>query len=50
MKLARLYYLKNHFEEAESSFWTIIQDYPNSEQATYSANLILDIYNLKKRL
>ena len=48
MKIARLHYLKNHFENAEKSFWDIIQKYPNSEQATFSANLILDIYNLKK--
>lgn len=48
MKVARLHYLKNHFKRAEKSFWGIITRYPNSEQATYSANLILDIYNLKK--
>ncbi len=48
MKLARLYYLKNNFDEALVNFWDIIKKFPKSKQATYSANLILDVYNLKK--
>jgi tetratricopeptide (TPR) repeat protein len=47
-KLGALYYYHNQFDDALSSFRTIIKDYPKSPYAKYSANLTLDIYNLKK--
>ncbi len=47
-KLARLKYAHNELDNALKEFWSIVETYPDSEYATYSANLILDIYNLKK--
>jgi tetratricopeptide (TPR) repeat protein len=47
-KIGRLYYLSNHFPESEKVFQFIIKTHPKSKQAEYSANLLLDIYNLKK--
>jgi TolA-binding protein len=47
-KIARLYYLSNHFDEAEVNFKKVIAMAPKSKQAEYSTNLLLDIYNLKK--
>ena len=47
-RMARLYYLSNHFDEAEKHFKIIVKDYPKSKQAEYSSNLLLDIYSLKK--
>lgn len=47
-RMARLYYLSNHFEQAEKHFKIIAKEYPRSKQAEYSTNLLLDIYNLKK--
>lgn len=47
-KMGRLYYLSNHFTEAEQIFKEIVQSAPKSRQATFSANLLLDIYNIKK--
>lgn len=44
----RLYYLHNYFDEATQIFKTIVQKYPKSKYAEYSANLLLDIFNLKK--
>jgi tetratricopeptide (TPR) repeat protein len=46
-KVARLQYAHNELDTALVSFWEIVEQYPKSEFATYSANLILDIYNLK---
>ncbi|MFS4459656.1 tetratricopeptide repeat protein [Bdellovibrio sp. HCB2-146] len=47
-RVGRLYYQSNHFDEAAKIFRDIVQKYPSSKQAEYSANLLLDIYNLKK--
>jgi len=47
-KIARLYYLSNHFVEAEKIFKEVIQNHPKSKQAEYAANLLLDMYNLRK--
>lgn len=47
-KIGRLYYLSNHFPEAEKTFREVVQLHPKSKQAEYAANLLLDIYNLRK--
>lgn len=47
-RIGRLYYQSNHFDEATKYFRDIVQTHPNSKYAEYSANLLLDIYNLKK--
>lgn len=47
-KVASLHYEFNHYKQAVVQFWNLIQKYPNSRYTEYSANLILDIYNLKK--
>ena len=47
-KMASLHYEFNHHKEALSQFWNLIQKYPKSRYTEYSANLILDIYNLTK--
>ena len=46
--LAMIYYYLNHFDSAIDFFTTVISLKPKSIQAEQSANLILDIYNLKK--
>lgn len=47
-RIGRLYYQSNHFDEATKIFKEIVQKSPNTKYAEYSANLLLDIYNLKK--
>lgn len=47
-RIGRLFYQSNHFDEATKSFKDIVQRNPNSKYAEYSANLLLDIYNLRK--
>ncbi len=47
-KLGRLHYAFNHLEEALRYFREIVHKHPSSPNAIYSANLILDIYNLRK--
>ena len=47
-KLGALYYYHNQFDKALASFNSIIREYPKSQYAQYSANLTLDIYNLRK--
>ncbi len=47
-KIGRLYYLSNHFTEAEKIFKDVIQSHPKSKQAEFAANLLLDMYNLRK--
>lgn len=44
----RLMYQYNYFEDASKIFREIVQKYPKTKYAEYSANLLLDIYNLKK--
>ncbi len=45
-KAARILYAYNHFAEAVKSFLDIALNHPDSEVASYSANLVLDSYNL----
>ncbi|WP_413582450.1 tetratricopeptide repeat protein [Bdellovibrio sp. HCB288] len=47
-RIGRLYYQSNHFDEAVKVFRDIVKNNPKSKYAEYSANLILDVYNLKK--
>ena len=47
-KLGTLYYYYNQFEPALKIFDQVINEAPNSKFAEYSANLTLDIYNLRK--
>ncbi|MES3036551.1 MAG: tetratricopeptide repeat protein [Bdellovibrionota bacterium] len=47
-RIGRLYYQHNRFDEAEKVFKEITQKYPKTKFADYSANLLLDIYNLRK--
>ncbi len=47
-RTGRLYYLTNNFDTAEKQFKEIVQQYPSTKYSEYSANLLLDIYNLKK--
>ncbi len=47
-RVGRLYYQHNQFDRAIPYFKDIVQTYPNTKYAEYSANLLLDIFNLKK--
>ncbi len=47
-RVARLYYQHNQFDEALPLFRQIIKKYPTTKFAEYSANLSLDIYNIRK--
>lgn len=47
-KMAALYYYHNQFDKALAEFREIMKQYPKSPYAQYSANLTLDIYNLRK--
>lgn len=47
-RVGRLYYLHNQFDQAISYFKEIVGKYPKTKYAEYSANLLLDIFNLKK--
>ena len=47
-KLGRIHYIHNQFDEAIKIFQAIVRDYPKSKVATFSANLILDIFNIRK--
>jgi cellulose synthase operon protein C len=47
-RVGRLYYLTNNFDPAEKEFKEIVQSYPKTKFSEYSANLLLDIYSLKK--
>jgi cellulose synthase operon protein C len=47
-KLGRLHYAYNHHEQALAIFKDIVQQHGSTKNALYSANLILDIYNLRK--
>ncbi|MHB8419856.1 MAG: tetratricopeptide repeat protein [Myxococcales bacterium] len=45
-KVARIYYAYNHFAEAVKGFLDIALNHPDAEVAQFSANLVLDSYNL----
>lgn len=47
-RVGRLYYLTNNFDLAEKQFKEIVHFYPKTKLSEYSANLLLDIYSLKK--
>ncbi|MBX9767515.1 MAG: tetratricopeptide repeat protein, partial [Bdellovibrionales bacterium] len=47
-KLGRIHYIHNQFAEATTIFQAIVKDYPKSKVASFSANLILDIFNIQK--
>ncbi len=47
-KVANIYYSHSYLDEAEKYFKLIIQQYPKTQYAELSTNLILDIYNLRK--
>jgi tetratricopeptide (TPR) repeat protein len=47
-KIASLYYYYNQFDRALVLFNEIIEKHPKTKYAEYSANLILDIYNIRK--
>ncbi|MFN8945315.1 MAG: tetratricopeptide repeat protein, partial [Pseudobdellovibrionaceae bacterium] len=47
-RVGRIYYQTNQFDKAEVYFKDIVKNQPNSKYAEYSANLLLDIFNLKK--
>jgi TolA-binding protein len=47
-RVGRLYYQHNQFDKAIPYFREIVQNYPKTKYADYSANLLLDAYNLKK--
>lgn len=47
-RIGRLYYQSNQFELASAEFKEIVQKYPKTKYSEYSANLLLDIYNLRK--
>jgi cellulose synthase operon protein C len=47
-RMGRIYYQYNQFDSAVTIFKEIVQKYPKSSYAEFSANLMLDIFNLKK--
>ncbi len=47
-RMGRLYYQTNNFGPAETLFKEIVKKHPKTKYSEYSANLLLDIYNLKK--
>lgn len=47
-RTARLYYQHNQFEKANELFKKVVQQHPKTKYSEFSANLMLDIFNLKK--
>lgn len=47
-RIGRLYYQHNQFDSAIPIFREIVTKHPRTKYAEYSANLLLDAYNLKK--
>jgi TolA-binding protein len=47
-RIGRLYYMHNQFDEATRVFRDILTIYPKTKYSEYSANLLLDIFNLRK--
>jgi len=47
-RMGRLYYQHNYFDKAIPYFRSVVSEHPTSKYADYSANLLLDIYNLKQ--
>lgn len=46
-RVGRLYYLTNNFDPAEKYFRDVVKLHPRTKISEYSANLLLDIYNLR---
>ncbi len=47
-RIGRLYYQHNQFDQATPYFRDIVQKHSKTKYAEYSANLLLDSYNLRK--
>lgn len=47
-RIGRLYYLHNQFDQATPYFKDLVKNYPKTKYAEYSANLLLDAFNLRK--
>ncbi len=47
-RVGRLYYQHNQFDKAIPVFKEIVFKFPKTKYAEYSANLLLDIYNIRK--
>jgi len=47
-RTARLYYQHNQFDKANELFKKVVQNHPKTKYSEYSANLMLDIFNLRK--
>ena len=47
-RIGRLYYQHNQFDTAMPLFRDIVTKHPKTKYAEYSANLLLDMYNLRK--
>ncbi len=47
-RIGRLYYQHNQFDRANEVFKEVVRKYQKTKYAEYSANLILDIFNLRK--
>lgn len=47
-RIAAIYYRYHHFDQAQQSFKDIALKHPSHRSATTAANIVLDIYNLKK--
>lgn len=46
-RIASIYYTHNYFDKSEPVFKEIIKEFPGSDYATYSSDLIIDSYKLK---
>lgn len=47
-RVARLFYQHNQFDRAIPLFKDIVKNHPKTKFSEYSANLLLDVYNLRK--
>lgn len=47
-RIASIYYRYHHFDESQAMFREIVTKYPRHRSATTAANIVLDIYNIKK--
>ncbi len=47
-RVARLYYQHNQFDKANDGFKNVVQQHPKTKYSEFSANLLLDIFNLRK--
>ena len=47
-RVGRLYYQHNQFDKANDVFKDVVRKYKNTKYSEYAANLLLDIFNLRK--